>query len=113
MFDDLFLNNLYVLVAEILVISTNKSNRIKSNKRISCHQLMVEPHISGNLQGLLRRGVQVKMDAEEVYNMSLEVAIGYTGSVGTSLWSEIKEDRAQVGLAQFLSFGLRLMSNID
>ena len=89
------------LLLNYFVNSTNKGNRIKSNKRISHHQLMVDPHISGNLRGLLERGVQVRMDAEEVFDMSLEVAISYAGSVGTSLWSEITEDRAQVGLAQF------------
>jgi hypothetical protein len=36
------------------------------------------------------------MDKEEVFDETLEVAIGYAGSVGVSLWSEIKEDRAKV-----------------
>ena len=36
------------------------------------------------------------MDREEVFNETLEVAIGYTGSIGTSLWSELKEDRSKV-----------------
>ena len=89
------------------------NTRIKSNKRISHHWLMVDPHISGNLQGLLERGVQVKMDAKEVYNMSLKAAIGYTSSVGTSLWSEITEDRAQVVWLSSLSFGSSLMLDID
>ena len=79
----------------------NRNNRIKVNKRISCHCLMVDPSINGNFQDLLERGVQVRMDSEEVKDFILEVAIGYAGSIGTSLWSEITEDRAQVGLAQF------------
>ena len=42
------------------------------------------------------RGVQELMDKEEVFDETLEVAVGYAGSVGTSLWSEIKEDCAKV-----------------
>jgi hypothetical protein len=33
---------------------------------------------------------------KEVFNETLEVAVGYAGSIGTALWSEIKEDRAKV-----------------
>ena len=62
---------------------------------------MVDPSINGNLHGLLECSVQVKMDREEVMNFALEVAISYAGSIGTCLWSEITEDRAQVSLAQF------------
>ena len=62
---------------------------------------MVNPHISGNLRGLLERGVQVWMDAEEVKDVALEAAIGYAGSMGTCLWSDITENRAKVSLAQF------------
>jgi hypothetical protein len=36
------------------------------------------------------------MDKEEVFDETLEVAIGYTGSIGTSLWSEILEDHHKV-----------------
>ena len=36
------------------------------------------------------------MDREEVFDETLEVAVGYAGSVRTSLWLEIKEDRAKV-----------------
>jgi hypothetical protein len=36
------------------------------------------------------------MDKEEAFDETLEVAIGYTGSVGTSLWSEIVEDQNKV-----------------
>ena len=102
MFKDLYLNNLYGLVAELLGNPANRINRIKANKRISCHQLMVDLSINGNLRGLLEHGVQVKMDSEEVYDITIEAAISYAGSVGTSLWSKISEDRAQVSLAQFL-----------
>jgi hypothetical protein len=49
-----------------------------------------------NLRGLLERGVQEVMDKEEVFDETLEVTVGYAGSIGTSLWSEIKEDRAKV-----------------
>ena len=89
------------LFVELLGDSTNRNNRIKLNMRISHHRLMVDPNISGNLRGLLERGVQVNLDAEEVKDAVLEVAISYTGSLGTSLWSEIKEDRTQVSLTQF------------
>jgi hypothetical protein len=37
------------------------------------------------------------MDSEEVFDETLEVAIGYAGSVGTSLWNEITGDRDLVG----------------
>jgi hypothetical protein len=66
-----------------------------ANKRISCHHLLVDTAIKGNLWGLLERGVQESMD-KEVFNETLEVAVGYAGSVGTSLWSKIKEDRHKV-----------------
>ena len=66
------------------------------NKRISHHRLLLDHTIKGNLRGLLERGVQELMDREEVFDETLEVAVGYAGSVGTSLWSEIKEDRAKV-----------------
>jgi hypothetical protein len=36
------------------------------------------------------------MDKEEVFDETLEVAVGYAGSVGTALWSEIQEDRNKV-----------------
>jgi hypothetical protein len=35
------------------------------------------------------------MDKEESWSdESIEIAIGYAGAVGTSLWSEIREDRS-------------------
>ena len=67
-----------------------------ANKRISRHHLLADTAIKGNLQGLLERGVQESMDKEEVFDETLEVAVGYAGSVGTALWSEIWEDRAKV-----------------
>ena len=67
-----------------------------ANKRISCHHLLIDHQIKGNLRGLLERGVQESMDKEEVFDETLEVAVGYAGSVGTALWSEIKGDRAKV-----------------
>ena len=67
-----------------------------ANKRISHHHLLIDHQIKGNLRGLLERGVQESPDREEEFNPSLEVAIGYTGSIGTSHWSEIKDDRAKV-----------------
>ena len=67
-----------------------------ANKGISRHRLLIDHQIKGNLRGLLERGVQEAPDKEEEFDPSLEVAIGYAGSVGTSLWSEIQEDRAKV-----------------
>ena len=67
-----------------------------ANKRISCHCLLIDHQVKGNLRGLLERGVQKSLDREEEFDPSLEVAIGYAGSVGTSLWSEIREDHAKV-----------------
>ena len=66
------------------------------NKRISRHRLLINHQIKGNLRGLLERGVQEALDREEEFNPSLEVAVGYAGSVGTALWSEIQVDRAKV-----------------
>jgi hypothetical protein len=71
-------------------------HKVLANKRISRHHLLSDSSIKGNLQGLPERGVQELMDKEEVFDKTLEVAIGYAGSVGASLWSEIKEDRAKV-----------------
>jgi hypothetical protein len=46
------------------------------------------------------------MDKEEVFDETLEVAVGYTGSVGTALWSGISEDRAKV----CLGYGVTILS---
>jgi hypothetical protein len=70
--------------------------RVMANKRISRHRLLVDTAIKGNLRGLLERGVQESMDKEEVFDEMLEVAISYASSVGTALWSEIREDRDKV-----------------
>jgi hypothetical protein len=66
------------------------------NKRISRHRLLVDTVVKGNLRGLLERGVQESMDKEEVFDETLEVAVGYAGSVGTALWSKIREDQDKV-----------------
>jgi hypothetical protein len=75
----------------------NNNNRVMANKQISRHCLLVDTAIKGNLRGLLERGVQESMDKEELFDKMLEVAISYAGSIGTSLWSEIREDRDKVG----------------
>jgi hypothetical protein len=72
------------------------NGRVMVNKRISRHRLLVDLFIKGNLRGLLERGVQELMDREEVFDENLEVAVGYAGSIGTSLWSEIKVNRHKV-----------------
>jgi hypothetical protein len=43
------------------------------------------PPSKGTFEVSWRGGVQELMDKEEVFNERLEVAIGYAGSVGTSL----------------------------
>jgi hypothetical protein len=75
---------------------TKTFSRTQSNKRISHHRLLVDHQISGNLRGLLERGVQVAKDTEETANDFVMMSVGYAGAVGTSLWTEIKEDRAKV-----------------
>jgi hypothetical protein len=82
------------------------NDRVMANKRISHHRLLVDTAIKGNLRGLLERGVQESMDKEEVFDETLEVAIGYAGSVGTSLWSEIMEDQNKV----CLGYGVAMLS---
>jgi hypothetical protein len=72
------------------------NDRVMANKRISRHHLLVDTAIKGNLRGLLERGVQESMDREEVFDETLEVTVGYAGSVGTALWSEIRADGDKV-----------------
>jgi hypothetical protein len=71
-------------------------HRVQVNKRISRHHLLTNSLIKGNLWGLLERGIQESTDKEEVFDETLEVTVSYAGSIGTSLWSKIKEDRAKV-----------------
>jgi hypothetical protein len=79
-----------------------------ANKQISRHCLLVDTAIKGNLRGLLERGVQELMDKEEVFDETLEVAVSYSGSLGTSLWSKIMEDRNTVcrGDVVMANFGI-------
>jgi hypothetical protein len=72
------------------------NDKVMANKRISRHRLLVDTVVKGNLRGLLERGVQESMDKEEVFDETLEVAVGYAGSVGTALWSKIREDQDKV-----------------
>jgi hypothetical protein len=58
--------------------------------------LLADREIKGSLRGLLERGVQVARDAEETADDYIMLSVGYAGAVGTSLWAEIKEDRAKV-----------------
>jgi hypothetical protein len=92
MFEDLYLGDMWVChllaLGAILIYC-----RVQANKRISCHRLLDDTNVPENLRGLLKHGVQIKMDAEEVWGNAVEVTIGYAGSIGTSLWSMIKEDR--------------------
>jgi hypothetical protein len=72
------------------------NDRVMADKQISRHHLLVDTAVKGNLRGLLERGVQEAMDREEVFDETLEVAVGYAGSMGTALWSKIREDRDKV-----------------
>jgi hypothetical protein len=73
--------------------------------RVSRYRLRDDQFISRNLRGLLERGVQNSMDAEEpkgpidlsALPLAIETMLGYTGSVGTALWHEIGRDRGKVG----------------
>ena len=67
-----------------------------SDKRISRHRLLMDHSINGNLCGLLERGIQESPNREEEIDPSLEVAISYAGSIGTSLWLEIRDNHAKV-----------------
>jgi hypothetical protein len=44
--------------------SANNNNSVMANKRISCHRLLANTSIKGNLRGLLERGVQESMDKD-------------------------------------------------
>jgi hypothetical protein len=67
--------------------------------------LLGDRDIKGSLRGLLERGVQVAKDAEESADDYVMLSVGYAGAVGTSLWTEIKEDRAKVILSYLPSLG--------
>ena len=90
-----------------------------ANKRISRHRLLIDHQIKGNLRGLLERGVQESPDREEEFDPSLEVAIGYAGSVGTALWTEVQEDRAKVcpgydvTMLSWLNFGIVRQNGVE
>jgi hypothetical protein len=88
------------------VFDLTRNRSVMANKRISCHCLLADTAIKGNLRGLLERGVQESMDKEEVFDEMLEVAVGYAGSVGAALWSEIREDWDKV----CPGYGVRMLS---
>jgi hypothetical protein len=56
----------------------------------------VDHDIKGSLWGLLECGVQVALDAKEPSDNYVMLSVGDAGAVGTSLWAEIREDRAKV-----------------
>jgi hypothetical protein len=86
-------------MVDILLVLSNVSSRI------SQYRLRDDQFISRNLRGLLERGVQKSMDAEEPRGpvdpsappLAIETMLGYAGSVGTALWYEIGRDRGKVG----------------
>jgi hypothetical protein len=53
-------------------------------------------HVLAQCRGVCPQWVQVARDAEETADDYVMLLVGYAGAVGTSLWSEIKEDRAKV-----------------
>jgi hypothetical protein len=71
--------------------------RVQATKRISHHCLLDNHVISGNLRGLLECSTQAARDAKKVYDNTIQVSIGYTSSMGTSLWTKIRDDRDLVG----------------
>jgi hypothetical protein len=75
-------------------------NRIQANKRVSHHCLARDINIPQNLWGLLEHEVQVDVDQEEnlagTQAETMEAMLGYAGSVGTTLWYKIEEDRSKV-----------------
>jgi hypothetical protein len=77
-------------------------------QQVSHHQLGKDFRVLGNPRGLLECGVQVTLDADEPKCKGVKVAISYTGSVGTTLWSLIKEDRLKVR-SSIAFFWLRLI----
>jgi hypothetical protein len=84
---------------DILLVLSNMSSRV------SRYRLRDDQFVSWNLRGLLEHGVQKSMDAEEPKGpvdpstppLAIETMLGYTGSVGTTLWYEIGRDRGKVG----------------
>ena len=72
--------------------------------RVSCYRLKDDQFMSRNLQGLLERGVQKSMDAEEpkglvnpsALPLAIETMLGYTRAVGTTLWFELSQDCGKV-----------------
>ena len=60
--------------------------------------------MSRNLRGLLEHGVQKTMDVEgpkgpvnlSTPPLAIETMLGYTGTVGTTLWFELSRDRGKV-----------------
>jgi hypothetical protein len=96
---------------DILLVLSNVSSRV------SRYRLRDDQFVSRNLRGLLERGVQKSMDAEEpkglvdpsTLPLAIETMLGYTRSVGTALWYEIGRDRGKVGrkhprIVPFLTF---------
>jgi hypothetical protein len=99
---------------DILLVLSNVSSRV------SHYHLRDDQFISRNLRGLLERGVQKSMDVEEPKGpvdpsappLAIETMLGYTRSVGTTLWYEIGRDRGKVGqkhprIIPFLTFFFR------
>jgi hypothetical protein len=58
-----------------------------------------------NLRGLLKHGIKKSMDKEEpkgpvnpsALPLAIETMLGYTGSMGTTLWYKIGRDCGKVG----------------
>ena len=100
MFEDLFLDDMWMCHLLALCAMLTRHHRIQANKGISCYCLARDINVPQNLRGLLECGVQVDLDWDEkvegTNNILLEAIIRYAGSVRTALWYEIKEDRSKV-----------------
>jgi hypothetical protein len=97
MFKDLYLDDMWVYhLLALCAMLTNTFFRIQSNKQISRHRLAWDHNVPQNLRGLLEHGVQESLDRDKKVegpdNVLLEGVIGYTGSIGTTLWYKIEED---------------------
>ena len=72
--------------------------------KVSRYRLKDDLFVSRNLRGLLERGVQKSMDAEDPKGLvdpsapplAIETMLGYTGAVGTALWFELSQDCGKV-----------------
>jgi hypothetical protein len=99
-FQDLFLDDMWVCRLLALCAILTRHLRIQANKWVSRYRLAWDINVLQNLRGLLEHGVQVDLDREENITGNqaemIEGPLGYASSVGTMLWHEIEEDQSKV-----------------